>query len=264
MADITRLLDIMSRLRDPDTGCPWDRAQTYRTIVPHTLEEAYEVAETIEQEDFDSLCDELGDLLFQIVFYAQLAREESRFDFNDVVRAISDKLERRHPHVFGDAHFESEQAQTRHWEELKQQEREAKATKQPEKDTPSHMDGIVRSLPALSLAKKIQSRAARVGFDWPDKEGVFEKLHEELDELREAWDIEQERQEELGDLLFTCVNLTRHAGVDPEQALREANTKFEKRFRSMELFAQQESNSLASLSPEQLDLLWTRAKVSTG
>jgi len=277
MADINRLLTIMSRLRDPASGCPWDRAQTYKTIVPHTLEEAYEVADTIEQGDFDALCDELGDLLFQIVFYAQLAAEESRFEFADVVESIADKLERRHPHVFADAHFENEQAQTRHWESLKQQEREAKAVsakaitesettkQQSDSQITSEMDGIARSLPALSLARKIQSRAARVGFDWPEAGGVFEKLQEEITELQEAWDDETKRAEEMGDLLFTCVNLCRHADVDPEQVLRQANKKFESRFRSMESVAQQQAgstNSMETMSSEQLESLWQRAKDS--
>ena len=263
MADINRLLTIMSRLRDPESGCPWDRAQTYKTIVPHTLEEAYEVADTIEQEDFDALCDELGDLLFQIVFYAQLAKEESRFDFADVVKAISDKLERRHPHVFADAQFEDEQAQTRHWESLKQQEREAKANTSDgnaRQEQASQLDGIARSLPALSLARKIQSRAAQVGFDWPDENGVFDKLQEEITELQEAWNDEQARSEEMGDLLFTCVNLSRHANVDPEQVLRQANKKFEQRFRSMESIALSELASLDSKSADQLESLWQRAK----
>lgn len=263
MADINRLLTIMSQLRDPESGCPWDRAQTYKTIIPHTLEEAYEVADTIEQEDFDALCDELGDLLFQIVFYAQLASEESRFDFADVVQAISDKLERRHPHVFANAHFENEQEQTRHWETLKQQEREAKAdfdSKNAKHQSASQMDGIARSLPALSLARKIQSRAARVGFDWPDADGVFEKLQEEITELLEAWDDQEKRAEEMGDLLFTCVNLCRHADLDPEQVLRQANKKFESRFRTMESVAIKETDSFETMSPDQLELLWQRAK----
>ena len=270
MTDINRLLTIMSRLRDPDSGCPWDRAQTYKTIVPHTLEEAYEVADTIEQEDFDALCDELGDLLFQIVFYAQLASEESRFNFDDVVNAISDKLERRHPHVFADAHFKDEHEQTRQWELLKQQEREAKvessmaeseqATNHVANNKISQMDGIARSLPALSLARKVQSRAAQVGFDWPEVMGVYEKVQEEIVELQTAWDDTQAREEEMGDLLFTCVNLSRHAKVDPEQALRLATNKFEKRFRTMESDAQQDSLSLDTLSDEQLESLWQRAK----
>ena len=269
MSDINRLLTIMSRLRDPESGCPWDLSQTYKTIVPHTLEEAYEVADTIEQGDFAGLCDELGDLLFQIVFYAQLAKEESRFDFSDVVKAISDKLERRHPHVFADAHFESEQEQTRHWESLKQQEREAKAnsktgtdpkTGSPTSQLASQMDGLARSLPALSLARKIQSRAAQVGFDWPEVSGVFEKLQEEISELQAAWSNESARADEMGDLLFTCVNLSRHADVDPEQVLRQANRKFERRFRYMESAAQHDLTSLDTMSMVQLELGWQQAK----
>ena len=260
MSDIERLLSIMSRLRDPESGCPWDRAQTFKTIVPHTLEEAYEVAETIEHGDYDALCDELGDLLFQIVFYAQLAKEDSRFEFADVVNAISDKLERRHPHVFADAHFENEQEQTRHWESLKQQEREAKSDSSAEQT--SLLDGITRSLPALSLARKLQSRAARVGFDWPDAKGVFAKLREELGELQEAWEDEEKRAEEMGDLLFTCVNLCRHVDLDPEQVLRQANQKFESRFRAMEQTTLADSGSLEALSTEQLETLWQQVKDS--
>ncbi|MGD8782799.1 MAG: nucleoside triphosphate pyrophosphohydrolase [Thioalkalispiraceae bacterium] len=279
MADIKRLLDIMERLRDPEHGCPWDRAQTFKSIVPHTLEEAYEVADTIEQDNLAELCDELGDLLFQIVFYAQLAKEQGRFEFDDVIEAIADKLVRRHPHVFADMRFDSEQEQTRHWEMLKQQERESKTavsedgTGQPPVRG-SQMDGIARSLPALSLARKIQSRAAQVGFDWPDAKGVFAKLHEEIDELQQAWKEPSKRAEEMGDLLFTCVNLCRHAEFDPEQILRQANQKFERRFRKMEsLLGAGQSDKhtpqrevrvsetkLADLTSEQLEVLWEAAK----
>ena len=255
MTNIQQLLDIMIRLRDPEKGCPWDQKQSYQSIVPHTLEEAYEVADAIESGDFDGLRDELGDLLFQIVFYAQLAKEESRFDFSDIVDAISDKLIRRHPHVFADMSFDNAEQQTAHWEATKAQERMGK-----KKEILSQLDGVVKGLPALSLARKLQSRAARVGFDWPSAQGVFAKLEEEANECREAWDDDQARSEELGDLLFTCVNLSRHADVDPEQALRMANQKFEQRFRMMETIANQSGEQLEELSESHWEALWEQAK----
>jgi len=258
MSSIHRLLKIMAQLRDPEHGCPWDLQQTYQTIVPHTIEETYEVADAIEREDYAALCDELGDLLFQIVFYAQLAKEQQRFAFDDIVNAISDKLERRHPHVFAGAKFDSAEQQTAHWEELKKTERAQQQNAQ------SELDGIARTLPALSLARKLQSRAARVGFDWPEPEGVFDKLAEEIAELQQAWSEPAHRAEELGDLLFTCVNLTRHAGEDPEEVLRRANRKFEQRFRAMELQAQQNQTALKALSPQELETLWQRAKQNLG
>jgi len=256
MSNIERLLAIMQRLRDPDGGCPWDRAQTYQTIVPHTLEEAYEVADAIAREDFAELREELGDLLFQVVFYAQLAREEGRFDFDAVAGAIADKLERRHPHVFGELRHADAAAQTRHWETLKAEEREAKADAGP----PSLLDGIARTLPALSLASKLQGRAARAGFDWPDHGGVMDKVREELSELEQDWAEPDRREDELGDLLFTCVNLARHAGCDPEAALRRANRKFEQRFRTLEAMARQQQRSLENCQPEELEAMWLSVK----
>ena len=255
MTDLQTLLDIMSSLRDPDSGCPWDQKQTYESIVPHTLEEAYEVADTIERGDFDELRDELGDLLFQIVFYAQLAKEESRFEFSDVVAAISEKLIHRHPHVFADKKFANADDQTAHWEAIKAEERQANTA-----HNNSQLDGVVKGLPALSLARKLQSRAARVGFDWPNEKGVFAKLDEEANECRAAWGDDHARSEELGDLLFTCVNLSRHANVDPEQALRAANKKFEQRFRIMESLAHQKGISLEALSESQWEDFWQQAK----
>lgn len=256
MSQIERLLHIMRKLRDPQGGCPWDQAQTYATIVPHTLEEAYEVADAIARKDYDELRDELGDLLFQVVFYARLAEEESRFDFDDVIKGIADKLERRHPHVFGDLQFESAEAQTAHWEALKQQERDQKAAHA----RTSLLDGIAHTLPALSLAAKLQKRAAQVGFDWPEVQGVFDKLHEEIAEVQADWSEPGRREEEIGDLLFTCVNLARHAQVDPEAALRRANHKFETRFRSMEAQAMEQGNSLAACCADELEALWAAAK----
>jgi ATP diphosphatase len=256
MRSIDRLLQIMQRLRDPESGCPWDRAQTYQTIVPHTLEEAYEVADAIERADFAELRDELGDLLFQVVFYAQLASEDGRFDFEQVATAIADKLERRHPHVFADKHFADAEEQTRHWEELKQQERAQKSTQTRH----SMLDGIARTLPAMSLASKLQKRAAQVGFDWPEHAGVVAKVQEELHELQQDWADPDRREDEVGDLLFTCVNLARHAGCDPETALRRANQKFEQRFRAMETACQYQGRRFEQLSPEQMETLWATVK----
>lgn len=260
MADIDRLLHIMSRLRDPEKGCPWDQQQTYKSIVPHTLEEAYEVADTIEREKYDELRDELGDLLFQIVFYCQLAGEEQRFEFADVVTAICDKLESRHPHVFGDVKYDNVEQQTAAWEALKKQERSEKSASEAN----SILDGIAHTLPAISLAQKIQKRAAQVGFDWPDWQGVISKLHEEISELQQAWLDEQARQEEIGDLLFTCVNLARHAGCDPEASLRHANRKFEQRFRAMEYLAREQGVELAEQTADQLETWWERVKNDLG
>jgi len=256
MRSIDRLLSIMQRLRDPENGCPWDRAQTYKTIVPHTLEEAYEVADAIEREDYAELRDELGDLLFQVVFYAQLAKEDERFDFEEVAKAIADKLERRHPHVFADKRFSDAEEQTRHWEELKAQERADKSVQTQH----SILDGIARTLPAMSLANKLQKRAAQVGFDWPDWSGVVAKVHEELAELHEAWADQQRREDEIGDLLFTCVNLVRHAGCDPEAMLRRANQKFERRFRDLEAACHAQQRRVDELSPEELESIWSAVK----
>lgn len=253
--DMQRLLEIMAKLRDPQGGCPWDLEQNYRTIVPHTLEEAYEVADTIEREAFDELQDELGDLLFQVVFYAQLAKEEQRFEFDDIVTSICDKLERRHPHVFGEKQVADSEEQTRHWEQLKAEERKAKADK-----THSALDGIAHTLPAVTVAHKLQKRAARVGFDWPDELGVFDKVSEELAEVREAWGNDERRAEEMGDLLFSVVNLARHAGVDAETVMRQANRKFEARFRQMEQALVKTGKKLEQLSIDEMEQAWQRVK----
>lgn len=258
MHSIDRLLIIMHRLRDPESGCPWDRAQTYKTIVPHTLEEAYEVADAIEREDYAELREELGDLLFQIVFYAQLAKEEGRFDFEQVAEAIADKLVRRHPHVFADLQFASAEEQTQHWETLKQEERAEKSGQ----GLSSMLDGIARTLPAMSLAHKMQKRVARVGFDWPDQAGVIDKVQEELAELQQDWSDPDRREDEIGDLLFTCVNLARHAGCDPEAALRRANQKFESRFRQLEITCHKQNRQLDQLNAEELETLWHEVKKS--
>lgn len=232
MAHIDELLAIMDRLRDPDRGCPWDRQQTHASLVPYLLEEASEVAETIEEGDFAALPDELGDLLFQIVFHARLGKEAGRFDFDTVVTKICDKLVRRHPHVFGDKRFASAAEQTADWEARKQAERAAR-----QGGHSGVLEGVSRALPALTRAEKLQRRAARVGFDWPAARGVLDKIREETDEVAAEMDAgaaPERLREEVGDLLFSVVNLARHLGVDAEGALRTANRKFERRFRAME------------------------------
>lgn len=246
MKSIDRLLDIMARLRDPERGCPWDRQQTYQSIVRHTLEEAYEVADTIERGEFDELKDELGDLLFQVVFYAQIAAEEGLFDFDQVVESISDKLVRRHPHVFETPSDPSVETQSDLWESLKEQERRARFV------DPGHFAGIPRGLPSLSRAVKLQARAARKGFDWPDWTGAIAKLDEEIAETRaELTDALSPAaiEHEVGDLLFAGASVARKAGVDPEQALRHANRRFVDRFEQM-----LERLNAQELDPEQCSL----------
>jgi ATP diphosphatase len=258
---IEELLEIMSRLRAPEKGCPWDRQQTYATLIPYTLEEAYEVADAIGRRDFDELRDELGDLLFQIVFYAQIAKEEKRFGFDDVVDAIAEKLVRRHPHVFSEVDIESAEQQTLAWEEHKEGERARKAS--AENREPSELDGVSLALPALVRADKLQKRAARVGFDWEDIEQVLDKVGEELNELIdeiERGDELARLEEEIGDVLFSCVNLARHAGVDAEAALRHANQKFESRFRAMESALVGEGKRLDELTLEEMDAVWEQIK----
>ena len=266
-SDIHRLLDIMARLRDPKGGCPWDLEQDFATIAPYTIEEAYEVADAIDRGDLADLKDELGDLLLQVVFHAQMASEQGAFAFGDVVAAICDKMVRRHPHVFGDASVDDAQAQTVAWEETKRREREASG----HADT-SALAGIARGLPEWQRAVKLQKRAARVGFDWPDVTPVFAKLHEEIDEVRAefaALDANPDDaaardrlEDEIGDVLFVCANLARHAQVDVGAAMRRANLKFERRFRAMEALAQADGTSLAGLPLEAQDRLWDRAKAA--
>jgi ATP diphosphatase len=258
LSHIEKLLAIMARLRDPEHGCPWDLEQSFETIVPHTLEEAYEVAETIETGDMGELCDELGDLLFQVVFYARLAEEQGLFDFAQVVQGISEKLERRHPHVFGQEQIPDAKAQSLAWEAHKAQEREAKG--EGESGT---LDGIAGSLPALVRAIKLQKRAARVGFDWPDITPVFDKVREELDEVEQEVHLEdnQDRiEDEIGDLIFACTNLGRLANINPETALRRSNRKFETRFAAMEKVAKERAMDLNKLDLETWDQLWTQVK----
>jgi len=258
--DLTRLLDIMARLRDPKDGCPWDREQSFATIAPYTIEEAYEVAEACERGDYAALKDELGDLLFQVVFHARMAEESGLFAFNDVARAIGEKMLRRHPHVFADAVIVDAAAQTVAWEEHKAEERRAKAARSGA--PPSALDGIGETLPALSRAEKLQRRAARVGFDWPEVPPVLDKIEEEIAELkREIASGDQTRvADEIGDLLFAVVNLARRVGADPEQALRGACRKFERRFRRVESLLAEAGTSPGAASLEAMEAQWQKAK----
>lgn len=236
LSPIERLQAIMARLRDPESGCPWDLKQNFSTIAPHTIEEAYEVADAIANNDMDELKDELGDLMFQVVFYAQMSKEEGGFSFDEVVEGICDKMIRRHPHIFASKEILSADAQTRAWEETKALERARKAESRGHQ-TPSSLDGVSMSLPSLSRAVKLQNRAARVGFDWPDMGPVLDKLREELAELEYELDNHggQTRiAEEYGDLLFVFANLGRHLKIDPETVLRQANSKFTRRFKAVE------------------------------
>ena len=266
-AGIDQLLDVMARLRDPASGCPWDLEQNFATIAPYTIEEAYEVAEAIRQEDRAALRDELGDLLLQVVFHAQMAREDGSFDFDAVARGIADKMIRRHPNVFGDEDTEarhSAPAQMRSWEAQKAAEREARA--HAEGRQASVLDGVALTLPALLRAEKLQKRAARVGFDWPGPEPVFDKVLEEVAELRDATGApaaERDKAavaEEVGDLLFACVNLARHVGVEPEAALRAANAKFTARFQRVEAALAESGRSARDVGLAELDRLWEEAK----
>lgn len=267
MYKLDDLLHLMARLRDPQSGCPWDLKQSYATIVPYTLEEAYEVADAIERGDFDHLREELGDLLFQVVYYAQLAREEGRFEFDAVVDGITRKLIRRHPHVFadGDLYGEpdpaklEEAAVKQRWEELKAEERAAKAAEPVQL---SLLDDVPNALPALSRAAKLQKRASQVGFDWADALPVVDKVREELDEVLEAMagNDTEAQAEEVGDLLFVVVNLARKLKVDPETALRAANAKFERRFRYIETALRDQGRTLEDSNLEEMDELWGAAK----
>ncbi|MDO9126759.1 MAG: nucleoside triphosphate pyrophosphohydrolase [Parvibaculum sp.] len=255
---IDALLEIMARLRDPDGGCPWDLEQSYATIAPYTIEEAYEVADAIEQGDMEGLKDELGDLLLQVVFHAQMAKEDGTFDFADVVRAICEKMIRRHPHVFGNEEQRDAGAVKGRWEEIKAEEKAAKGTV-----SASILDDVPRALPALSRAVKLQNRAARVGFDWPDTSQVIDKLHEEMLELSaevaKGGDADR-LEDEMGDLLFVYANLARHLKVDPEAALRRANAKFRRRFGRIEEKLAAEGRKPEQSTLEEMDALWNEAK----
>ncbi|NWN92565.1 nucleoside triphosphate pyrophosphohydrolase [Marinobacter adhaerens] len=271
---IEDLKELMARLRDPETGCPWDTRQTFRSIVPHTLEEAHEVADAIEREDYSNLRDELGDLLFQVIFYSRIGAEKDLFSFDAVVDNLVRKLVRRHPHVFPEGTLESridpdnrpDEAWIREsWERIKAEERarEPVVNAGPQ----GRLDGIARTLPAMMRAEKLQKRASRHGFDWPDIEPVFDKLHEEIDELKEAWQAartgqgdEDAVEEELGDLLFVCVNLARFMKVNPEQAVGRTNHKFEARFRAIEQALERQGRSFDDETLETLDEIWQSVK----
>lgn len=254
--NIEKLLDIMVRLRDPATGCPWDREQDFRSIAPYTIEEAYEVADAIARRDWAALRDELGDLLFQVVYYAQMGAEDGRFDFAAIAAAIAEKMVRRHPHVFGTERRADADAQTRAWEAQKEAERAERAET-------GVLDGVPVALPALTRALKLTRRAARVGFDWPDAQAVLVKLAEETKELQDeitAGALSDRLSDELGDMLFVLANLARKLDLDPEACLRQANAKFERRFRVVEQALARAGRSPADATLEEMEALWASAK----
>ena len=255
--DFDDLLEIMQRLRTPETGCSWDLEQSFETIAPYTIEEAYEVGDAIARGDMKDLADELGDLLLQVVFHAQIAKDEGHFSISDVTQAISEKMIRRHPHVFGSGLQRSAEEQTTAWEEIKAAER---ATKTEQDD--SALAGVAAALPALMRSEKLQKRAARTGFDWTDPKDIFSKLEEEMGEVREAIDEADTDhiEEEVGDLLFVAVNLARRLNVDPEVALRKANSKFERRFRAMEKIAPNGVSGFSDLDLDAQEALWIAVK----
>lgn len=255
--NIERLLTLMATLRDPVKGCPWDKEQNFASIAPYTIEEAYEVADAIEKNDLPALRDELGDLLFQVVFHSRMAQEQGSFEFDDVVAAICDKMERRHPHVFGDERIDTSQQQTIAWEEHKRRERQSQSSHT------SVLDNVPVALPALTRAAKLGKRAATIGFEWPDVNGALDKLHEELGEVHQAIDTSadvSELEDELGDLLFCVVNVCRHLKVDPENALRKTNAKFERRFRHVETRLHEQNKSPNEASLSEMDGYWDEAK----
>ncbi len=255
-SSFAELVAVMAQLRSPD-GCPWDREQTHATLRPYLLEESYEALEAIDAEDDGELCKELGDVLLQVVFHAQIASEEGRFDIEEVGRAIVDKLIRRHPHVFGDMDVEGADQVLQNWEQIKKQERQTEG-----KDQPSLLEGIPKHLPALLRAQRIQSRAARQGFDWDQITGPLDKVEEELAEVRQAWERGESREieDEFGDLLFSLVNTSRFLNIDSETALRRSVDKFERRFRALEEITRTKGQQIDQLSLEELDAIWDEVK----
>jgi ATP diphosphatase len=267
--DISRLIEIMARLRDPERGCPWDVKQDFASIAPYTIEEAYEVADAIERGDLDDLRDELGDLLLQVVFHARMAEEAGAFAFGDVVLAINEKLVRRHPHVFGDLNEADSDAVKRLWATIKAEEKRARAERRATQGLPAEtpagaLDGVPSALPALGRAVKLQERAARVGFDWPDAAQVLDKIEEEIGELRAelAGGDRARLKDEVGDLLFAVANLARHAGVDPETALAGTNGKFTRRFAHIEARLAEAGRGPHDASLDEMEALWQEAKAA--
>lgn len=269
-SDIARLLEIMAALRTPGTGCPWDLEQDFSSIAPYTLEEAYEVVDAIERGDLADLKDELGDLLLQVVFHARMAEEKGIFAFPDVIEAITRKLIRRHPHVFGETKDLAPEQVKALWDEIKRTEKterrhvREKMGLPPEAHEAGFLGGIPTALPALTRAQKLTTKAAKVGFDWPDPAQVIDKIHEELEEVKEASSSGKREaiEDEIGDLLFSVTNLARHFGIDPETALRRTNAKFERRFRAVEKALQNQGRSLRDASLEEMEELWVEAKLT--
>jgi ATP diphosphatase len=262
MQEIHTLLKIMADLRDTDNGCPWDKKQSFESIAAYTVEEAYEVADAIERKDMNDLKSELGDLLFQVVFHSQMASEQNQFDFVDVVNAINDKLIRRHPHVFGDDETKDEAKLYRDWEKHKKKER-AHKNQSSENKQPGYLDGITSSMPALRWSDKLQKRAAHHGFDWDDIQPVFDKINEEINELKAEIVIKDNKErvaDEMGDILFASVNLSRHLGVNPEQALRDSNRKFISRFEVVEQLLREDDKQMEDCSVAVLEEYWQKAK----
>lgn len=265
--DITRLLDIMAALRNPETGCPWDIVQTFETIKPYTIEEAYEVADAIERNEPDDLCDELGDLLLQVVFHARIAEEAGLFNFGDVVTAITAKMIRRHPHVFARSDADTPETVKLQWDAIKRQEKQERAERRTNNSASEdfkqgHLGGVQRSFPALTEALKLQEQAAKVGFDWSEAEPILDKVEEEIGELREALKAgtQDKIADELGDLIFAMVNIGRHVGAEPEQALRGTNSKFRRRFNHIEAELHANGEDLKAATLERMEELWQAAK----
>lgn len=252
-----KLLEIMTKLRNPNGGCPWDLEQNFKTIAPYTIEEAYEVADAIERGDMQNLKEELGDLLLQVVFHSQMAHEAGLFDFEEVAKVIGEKMERRHPHVFGELDIKTAEAQTENWENIKAEERKKKTGYSVLADVPA-------ALPALMRAEKLQKRAARVGFDWPETQGVSRKILEELNEAEEAIASgdKAHMQEEIGDLLFAVTNLARFHSIDPEEALRKTNAKFVKRFEFIEAALKTQNKKWEETNLDEMEALWQKAKIA--